>query len=393
MISRHAAAALAKLAGWYPIVALTGPRQSGKTTLSRAVFPDKPYVSLEDPDIREFATADPRGFLGQYPDGAILDEAQRCPDLFSYLQGIADKSRRKGRFVVTGSQQFGLHAGISQSLAGRVGLLHLLPFSFGELPQKRRPAKVEELLLTGLYPPLYDRDVPPQVWFADYVATYIERDVRQMLNVRDLGAFQRFLRMCAARTGQLLNLSMLAADCGITHNTAKSWISILEASYLIVLLQPYHVNFGKRLVKSAKLYFLDPGLAAWLAGVRSANDLALGTMRGALFETWVVSEFVKFSRNRLLAEKMYFWRDSAGNEIDLLVERGNEIVPFECKSGQTVAGDWFKGLEKFMGWAKSRRGGLIYSGRNDQSRVRCPVFAWRHIEKAASWAFYPESSD
>lgn len=386
MIPRHAEATARRLAGFYPIVAITGPRQAGKTTLAKAVFPRKPYVSLEDPDVRDFALSDPRGFLARYPDGAVLDEAQRCPELFSYLQTLVDGDRRMGLFVLTGSQQFGLLAGISQSLAGRVGLVHLLPFSLGELAEAGQAPDLDALLWQGLYPGIYDRKIPPHAWYADYVATYVERDVRQMINVRDLNAFRRFVRMCAARTAQPVNLSALAADCGITHNTAKAWISILEASYLVMLLPPHHRNFGKRLSKTPKLYFYDAGLAAWLAGIESPKQLALGSLRGALFETWVVSEFVKHRCNRALSPQMYFWRDSSGQEIDLLVERGERLFPVEIKAGQTIAGDWFGTLEKFAGWSGEPGGCLIYGGSHRQTRRGIEVIGWRDVAAAAELA-------
>ena len=388
MIPRHALSRLLELAGYYPIVAITGPRQSGKTTLARAAFADKPYASLEDPDLRALAAHDPRGFLAQYPDGAILDEAQRVPDLFSYLQTRVDGERRMGLFVVTGSQQFGLMEGLSQSLAGRVGLLHLLPFAWDEVAATRSGDRLEDWLWRGAYPPLYDRAVPPHIWFADYLSTYVERDVRRLLQVRDLDAFHRFVLMFGARTGQLLNLSALAADCGITHNTAHAWLSVLEASYLVLRLAPFHRNFGKRLTKTPKLYFLDTGFAAWLAGVRSADELAIGSLRGPLFETWVVSEFAKRRRNALLAEELHFWRDSAGNEVDLLVTRGDEVLAaVECKSGRTVAEDWFAPLSRFSALSGTPRRLLIYGGDADQPRSAAAVFGWRRIGRALDQAF------
>lgn len=388
MIPRQAASRLAELATYYPVVALTGPRQAGKTTLARATFPDKPYVSLEDPDMRSLALHDPRGFLAQFPEGAILDEAQRAPELFSYLQSRVDADGRMGLFIVTGSQQFGLMAGISQSLAGRVGLIHLLPFAYGEIATFCPGNTLEDWLWRGFYPPLRDRAIPPHVWFADYLATYVERDVRQLLQVRDLESFHRFVLMCAARTGQLLNLSSLAADCGITHNTAHAWLGVLEASYLVLRVQPYHRNFGKRLTKTPKLYFLDPGFAAWLAGVRDVSALATGPLRGPIFETWVVSEFVKRRRNALRSEELYFWRDAAGNEIDLLVTRGDDVLAaIECKAGRTVAEDWFAPLARFGKLAGNPRQMLVYGGEADQPRTQAVVFGWRSIDRVLDVAF------
>lgn len=382
MIPRTAHKTLKKLALSYPALVVTGPRQSGKTTLTKAVFPDKPYVSLEEMDMREFAVSDPRGFLGQYPHGAILDEVQRCPDLFSYLQSRLDTAKKMGLFVLTGSQQFGLISGIAQSLAGRVAKISLLPFSLHELQDtKKAPNKIEDLLFKGLYPPIYDRGLEPHIWYNNYVDTYLERDVRQLINVRDLSSFQRFIHMCAARTGQLLNLSNLASDCGITHNTAKAWVSVLEASYIVHLLQPHHKNFNKRLIKSPKLYFYDPGLATWLLNIQSADQLVTHSARGQLFETWAVSELLKYRFNNALSSNLYFWRDSAGHEVDILIDRADKLLPVEIKSGQTVASDFFDGLKKFQKLADNSAGNatLIYGGAQVQNREIINVVPWEKI--------------
>lgn len=382
IIPRTATETLKKLAAAYPALVITGPRQSGKTTLAKAVFPDKAYVSLENIDTREFAISDPRGFLSQYPDGAILDEVQRCPDLFSYLQSHLDEANEMGRFILTGSQQFGLLSGISQSLAGRVAKISLLPFSLHELQRnKKAPKRIENLLFNGLYPPIYDRKLEPEIWYNNYVGTYLERDVRQLIHVRDLSNFQRFIRMCAARTGQLLNLSGLANDCGITHNTAKSWISVLEASYIVHLLQPHHKNFNKRLIKSPKLYFYDTGLAARLLNIQSAEQLMTHPARGQLFETWVIAELLKYRFNNALSSNLYFWRDSAGHEIDVLIEQADKLIPVEIKSGQTVAADFFDGLTKFQKLAKDsvEKAFLVYGGTQVQDRETVNVMPWRNV--------------
>ncbi len=382
MIPRDAEPILRELVQGYPVVAITGPRQSGKTTLARAVFADKPYVSLEEPDQREFVDEDPRGFLARFPDGAVLDEVQRCPSLFSYLQGRLDQDGRPGMFILTGSQQFGLLAGITQTLAGRVALVHLLPFTLKELESGGwSPRSLDESLFTGSYPPVYDRKLAPVVWYANYIQTYVERDVRQMVNVRDLSTFQRFVRMCAARVGQLLNLSSLANDCGITHNTAKAWLSVLEASYIIFLLPPHHRNFSKRLVKTPKLYFHDTGLAAWLLGIREPGQLAIHAMRGALFESWVISELLKSRYNRGLTSNLYFWRDRAGNEVDVLAEHGEALLPIEIKSGQTVTRDYLIGLQKWLALAGAfaSKPLLIYAGDSRHTRSGIEIRPWRNM--------------
>lgn len=382
LIPRTAQQTLEILAKEYPSVVITGPRQSGKTTLSRMAFPEQPYVSLEELDNRDFAQQDPRGFLSQYPHGAILDEIQRCPDLFSYLQARLDESNKMGQFILTGSQQFGLLSSISQSLAGRVARISLLPFSLQELQAvKRAPGKLAELLFNGMYPPIYDRKLNPRIWYDNYVSTYLERDVRQLINVRDLSTFQRFIRMCAARTGQILNLSMMAGDCGITHNTAKAWISVLEASYIVHLLRPHHKNFNKRLIKSPKLYFYDSGLAAWLLNIQNPGQLEIHPARGHLFETWVVSEVLKLKLNKAQRPDAYFWRDSSGNEIDLLLEDRGKLIPIEIKSGETIVSEFFRAIDKFVAIAngEATHPVLIYGGDRVQKRSGVDVIPWKRI--------------
>ena len=382
MISRAAQKALLRMAEGFPIVAITGPRQSGKTTLAKLTFPQKPYLSLEDPDVRSTAESDPRGLLAGFPNGAILDEAQRAPQLFSYLQTKVDEQIIPGMFVLTGSQQFGLLSGITQSLAGRVGLIHLLPFAASELSAAGQlPESLEELLVRGLYPPLYDRKILPSDWFSGYVATYVERDARQLINVRNLSVFQRFVKMCAARTGQILNLSSLASDCGITHNTAASWISVMEASYLIYLLRPHHRNFNKRLIKAPKLYFLDVGLAAWLMGIHTPEQIRFHAQRGAIFETFVVTEFLKSRFNQGLPSNLFYWRDSKGLEIDLILEAGEKLNAIEIKSGQTIVPDFFSSLKL---WGKLARqkdfpAWLIYGGDKALTNENISIVPWKNI--------------
>lgn len=382
MISRQATATLHTLAKGYPVLAVTGPRQAGKTTLAKSAFPDKPYVSLEDGDVRAFANEDPRGFLNRFPDGAILDEAQRCPDLFSYVQTRVDATQRMGEFVLTGSQQFGLLSRISQSLAGRVGLVQLLPFSVEELQAANlAPAHLDDLLWRGLYPPVYDRALDPNAWFANYAMTYVERDVRQIIEVQNLSLFQRFLKMCAARCGQLLNMSSMANDCGVSYKTIGAWLSVLEAGYVVFLLQPHHRNFGKRLVKTPKLYFHDTGLAAYLLGIRDAQHMAIHSARGALFENLVISTFLKRRFNQGLVSNLYFWRNSTGEEVDLVLEDGEQLQPIEIKSGQTFHSEFLLGLQKWSRYAgdTSLPPRLVYGGDSNMLRSGVSVESWREM--------------
>ncbi len=381
MLSRQISSTIARLAQSFPVVAITGPRQSGKTTLVRALFADKPYVSLEDPNERTFAEEDPRGFLARFAQGAVFDEAQRWPDLFSYLQGMVDQDRTPGRFVLTGSQQFGLLAGVTQSLAGRVGLARLLPLATSELAGVADGTMpLDELLWRGGYPALHAQTVAPTDWFASYVGTYLERDVRQVLAVQNLGVFQRFVRLCAGRTGQLLNLSALAGETGINHTTAQSWLSVLESSYVIHLLQPYHRNFGKRLVKTPKLYFIDTGLACWLLGIRSSGVLALHPTRGALFENFVVTEHLKQRYNCGDSSDLYFWRDNNGVEADLLFETATgQIQTVEIKSGQTPTSDYIRAGQKSVRFVTENAAPprLIYGGDDSFERSGVDVVSWR----------------
>lgn len=381
MIPRQATSTLQRLAKGFPILALTGPRQSGKTTLAKHVFAHKAYVSLENPDELEFANSDPRRFLARFDQGAILDEVQRCPALLSWLQTLVDERGRMGDFVLTGSAQFELIAGITQSLAGRVGRVELLPLSSQELSAAHKlPSDLNTLLLQGGYPSLYDRDVSPQDWFSNYIATYIERDVRQLISVRDLSQFQRFVKMCAARSGQLLNLTALGADCGLSATTARDWLSVLEASYLVTRLQPHHQNFGKRLVKSPKLYFLDVGLMAWLLGIRDINTLDTHAARGALFETFVVSELLKQRFNQGQASDLYFWRDSTGHEVDVLLDTPAGLQAIEIKSGSTFASDWIKGIRKWQTLAGSRLvPQIVFGGEGVVMRDDCQIMGWQHL--------------
>jgi hypothetical protein len=380
MINRIAEKTIRSLLRGFPIVTLTGPRQSGKTTLARAVFKNKPYASLEEPDLRQAAISDPRSFLARFPDGAVLDEVQRCPDILSYLQTRVDSGNRMGIYILTGSQQFGLMSRITQSLAGRTAFVELLPFAIPELEGAGYlPTNIDAMMLTGGYPPIYDRSLNPASWFSAYVTAYVERDVRQMLKIHELETFQRFVRLCAGRTGQLLNLSSLATECGITHNTAKAWVSVLEASYLVFLLRPHSVNFNKRLVKMPKLYFYDVGLAAWLMGIREAEQIITHPLRGNLFETLIISELIKSKLNCGEKPSFFFWRDSNCNEVDLIIEQGTKLMPIEIKSGLTLTQESFAGLEKWCALAGGMAASpaLIYGGDESYMQKGIKVIGWK----------------
>jgi len=382
MIQRNLESALRRLAASFPIVAVTGARQAGKTTLVKSVFSEHTYVTLEDPQERAFAEEDPKGFLSRFSAGAIFDEAQRWPDLFSHLQTLVDADRRAGRFILTGSQHFGLMAGISQSLAGRVGMTRLLPLSLSEVPTTMLQSR-DAMLLRGGYPGLYETPVEITDWMSSYVATYAERDVRQILDVKDLAVFQKFLKLCAGRTGQVLNLSTLAGEVGISHTTARSWISVLESSDLIHLLPPYHQNFGKRVIKSPKLYFHDVGLACWLLGIRSAEILETHPARGSLFETLIVGEFLKARFNAGQPADLYFWRDASGREADLVYETPKGLQSVEIKSGQTVTSDYIAATHRAALPASSSAlpPVLIYGGAESYERSGIRVLNWTGLQE------------
>ncbi len=382
MIKRDLEKTIFDLLDGFPIVTITGPRQSGKTTLAQSIFHGKPYLSLEDPDVRRMALDDPRAFLNQLPDGGVLDEVQRAPELFSYLQSRVDADGRMGLFLLTGSQQFGLMSKVVQSLAGRTAFVELLPFSIKELNRAALVSKnLDEMLFKGSYPPLYDRSLSPSQWLAAYTTAYVERDVRQLLKIQDLNSFQRFVMLCAGRSGQILNLLSLANECGITHNTAKAWVSILEASYILFQLRPHFTNFNKRLIKSPKLYFYDTGLVCWLLGIREFGQLASHPLRGSIFETFIVSEIMKSRLNAGGSARLHFWRDSNGNEVDVIADVGTQLMPIEIKSGQTLNRDFFTGLERWTNLAGSQATSptLIYGGMEEGTRKGVNIYGWNAV--------------
>ncbi len=397
MIRRILAKAVRAAFEQYPVVTLTGPRQSGKTTLARGAF-DLPYVNLEAPDHREFATEDPRGFLAKYADGAIIDEIHRAPDLTSWLQVQVDETGRPGQYLLTGSHNFSVRQMLSQSLAGRTALLTLLPFSWEELDAAGAipgwgmsksdiagsssgigsdPGSSFERILVGGYPRIYDAGLDPTNFCRDYVGTYVERDVRQLTAIRNLSRLQTFMRLCAANVGQLLNLNQLSRDCGISQATASEWFDLMEASYVLYRLNPWFANTRKRLVKRPKLYFHDTGVACFLLGLTSPAHVESHPLRGALFENAVVNEIRKFDLNRNRATELSFYRDSNGNEVDLLYRRGSRLVPIEIKSGQTASKDDFRQINRFRAQSAAEPGAVAYAGTeprshaNGQSTVPC----------------------
>jgi len=382
MISRDIAPLVARLAAQYPVITLTGPRQSGKTTLCRALFPGKPYVTLEDPDVRRFADEDPRGFLAGYPTGAIVDEIQRAPQLPSYLQGLVDADASPGRFVLTGSQQFELMSQVSQSLAGRTAVLRLLPFTLAEVARMHPLAPLGQTLLTGFYPRIHDRRLDPSQALGDYFATYVERDLRQLAAVQDLQRFERFVRLCAGRIGQLVNLTSLGNDAGISHATARAWLDLLQTSYIVHVLPPWFTNTSKRLIKSPKLYFHDVGLACWLLGLRTAEQVTRDPLYGSLFENLIVMEALKARFNQGESAEMYFYRDATGNEVDLLLPAGRRLRAVEIKAGATVNPDYFRGLAGFAASYPDalEAGSVVYGGAQPQARSDWPVIPWQQLQ-------------
>ena len=366
----------------YPVITVTGPRQSGKTTLCREVFADKPYYSFEDLDNRIFAQQDPRGFLAQILEGAVLDEIQNVPDLVSYIQTFVDEVQQPGMFILTGSRQFEMMESVSQSLAGRTAVARLLPFSYGELYEEKAPDSINQMLYAGFYPRIHDKGLNPTEALSFYLSTYIERDVRQLLAVSDLDRFSVFIRLCAGRTGQLLNMHSIGGECGVTHNTIKSWLSVLQASGIIKLLKPWHANIGKRLVKSPKLYFLDTGLACFLLGIQKPEHLVGHPLRGALFETFAVSEAYKQFDHSGIAEWLWFYRDSNGNEVDLLTGNDAQLAAWEIKSSMTVSTDFFKGLNVLSKTTNCvQRKAVVYCGEREFEQFGTRCIPWNCIDK------------
>lgn len=386
MIPRQLSSHLKKMAGLFPVLTITGPRQSGKTTLARAAFPNHAYVNLENLDDRAAANEDPRGFLTRFSNerGVIVDEAQKVPELFSYLQLIVDESRKLGKYILTGSQNFLLLEFISQSLAGRVAVNHLLPFSLKELRKGTgNTSPLNDIIYTGLFPAIYDRNIPAGDYYPNYLQTYIERDVRLLKNIGNLNQFRIFLQLCAGRIGQMVNLSSIGTEAGIDAKTVRSWLSVLEASFIVFLLPPYFKNFNKRIVKQQKLYFCDTGLVCSLLGLTSADQIQDFYLRGSLFENFVISEYRKMALHRGQIPRLYFWRDNTGNEIDLLVDHGTALNAIEIKSGMTLNQSFFNGLKKFQKFSgiSEKNCFLVYGGDRDVPRKDAHVVHWGNLQK------------
>ena len=385
MIPRTLQTHIKKMAEVFPVVAVTGPRQSGKTTLVKANFPNYAYVNLENLDDRSAAIEDPRLFLKYHGrQGVIIDEIQKVPELFSYLQQIADETDKMGNYIITGSQNFLLMEKVTQSLAGRVSINNLLPFSIDEFPQKKILNKdLNQILYTGMYPAIYDRKILPENYYPSYLQTYVERDVRSLKNIANLNLFQRFLKLCAGRTGQLLNLSNIGNELGIDGKTVRSWLSILEASFIIFLLPPYFNNFKKRIVKHPKLYFYDTGLACSLLGLKNSEQLIYHYLRGAVFENFIISEYLKIKRHQGINPNIYFWQDNSGNEVDMLIDDGGSLNAVEIKSGTTINQDFFRNLTKFQKFSgtTAENSYLVYGGEQGMPRKNGQVLSWRDLQQ------------
>ena len=368
MVIRDAEEKLKNLSEQFKAVAVVGPRQSGKTTLVKHVFSHLNYVNLENRDSQHFAMEDPRGFLVQYAQGAVIDEAQRAPELFSYLQQVLDETKTTGRFIITGSNNFLLQQNISQSLAGRIAYLYLLPFTYPEI-RHIYETDLNNMLLKGFYPAIYDQPVDAETWKTNYIRTYIERDVRQIKNISNLQVFDRFLRLCAGRSGQLLNMSNLALETGVDIKTIGSWLGILESSFILFRLPPHYKNFNKRIVKMPKLYFYDIGIACSLLGIHTTEQLMCHPLAGSLFENFVISEFLKKNFNKGTNSSFYFWRDNTGHEVDLIIEDAGKLFPVEIKSGRTITPEYFSGLYFWQKITGSNEGRIIYAGDSEQNRT------------------------
>jgi predicted AAA+ superfamily ATPase len=382
MINRHLSEILTSIIKKMPVITLTGPRQSGKTTLVQQCFSDYTYLNMEETDKKETALTDPRLFFEIYKGNLIIDEAQNVPDIFSWVQVIVDSEKSDRKFILTGSQNFLLLEKISQSLAGRTAIFHLFPFSMEELKNTSFELKdCKDYIFRGFYPRLYDQDLNPSRWLDDYLVSYIERDVRSIVNIGDLIQFQRFVRLCAGRIGQLVNFSQIGNELGLSYHTVQKWLSVLEASFIVFRLQPWFSSYNKRITKTSKLYFYDTGLASNLVGIKNRDELDFHFMRGALFENLIIAELAKAFYNSGQRSSLYFWRDNTGNEIDCLIESGPKLIPVEIKMGTTISGDWLKGIRFFQNLSNEvnpENSFIVYGGLENQNRSDCNIVSWRN---------------
>jgi hypothetical protein len=385
MIKRESSSKIIELSKHYPVITITGPRQSGKTTLCKSLFPTKEYVNLEDPETRIFASDDPRGFFGKFSNGAVIDEIQRVPELLSYLQVIVDEHKMPGEFIITGSQNILLLSAISQSLAGRTAILHLLPLSVFELKEYEQggyevPSELYEFMYKGFYPNVYNSNLNPSENYGFYVSTYLEKDIRDLLRISDLNKFELFLKICASRTGQVVNLSSIGNDCGLSHNTIKQWLSLLETSYIIKFSNTYYKNYGKRFIKSPKLYFIDTGLLCYLLGIRNKEHIDVHPLKGQIFETFVFSELLKTLYNKGMDENIYFLRDTKGYEIDFIFDEGIKLKSIEAKLSQTINQDFFKNMNALSDLTGAEvEKYLIYGGKESKKYKDINIVSWQNI--------------
>jgi len=384
MIKRLLGSKILEAAKKMPVIAVTGPRQSGKSTLVKEIFPDYKYVNLEDIEMRKFARDDPKGFLKNLGNRVIIDEVQNVPDLFSYIQVLVDEEKTTGRFILSGSQNLQLMESISQSLAGRVAIFNLLPFSLEELKGTTfELPNYENYMLQGFYPRIYDQGLNPTTWLLDYIQTYVERDLRQILNVSDLGTFRQFIEICAGRIGQLVNFSDIGSYIGVSYQTINKWVNVLQTSFIIHLVRPYHQNYNKRIVKTPKLYFYDTGLACALMNLRTIDDLNRHFAKGALFENFIINEIIKNHLNRQILPKHYFWNAAGVHEIDLVLDSGGKLFPIEIKSGRTINSNFFDGFKYFqpLSGATPEDSYLVYGGDETQTRSIAHVLGWNNLDK------------
>ena len=381
LIKRKLSEHVKHAATYYPIISVAGPRQAGKSTMLQQVFPDYEYISLEDP--YALASTDARGFFDRYKEGVIIDEAQKVPELFSFMQGIVDKKRTPGRFVLSGSQNYLMHRNITQSLAGRIDLSTLYPFDFEEMATITNwDEDIETAMLNGFYPGKLTGHIPAKIFYNNYIKTYLERDVSDLVNVGNMTTFRTFLKLVAYKCGSQLNLSDLSNDLNVSVNTIKTWITILESSYIIFMLPAYHKNLGKRLLKTPKLYFFDTGLLCHLLGLQDEAKLRASDKYGNIFENFIIAEKVKYKAHRQMDPDMFFFRDSNGLEVDLLeIKENDEVEMSEIKSGKTFKSEFLISMKKLKALDSALKMNLVYNGSESVTLAEYRVMNWRKLHE------------